>query len=395
MRRVVALNFYESIWVTAEIGQISASRGHLYISLLEKEENEIIAELTAIVWSTEFKRIQRILGSDTEGVFSEGVEVKLKGRLDFHERYGLKLIVEEIDPNYTIGKLELQRRQLIQALQNEKLLGKNADLPLPSVIQNLAVISSDTAAGWIDFENHLAENSYGYRYTIQFFQSAMQGQYVERDMLRQLDIIKQHHAQFDVVIIIRGGGAKLDLVAFDNPAICRAVARFPLPVLTGIGHEVDWTVLDMVAHLAFRTPTAAADFLINQNEQFESKLNEAHQFLKFYVQNRLHTEGGELTQMARFLKIQIPHLVKNQKQALDILESELPKRLNQILRLEALKLDNALNIMNLLSVEATLKRGFSITRQAGRILSSRADISIGSDIETEVSDGFLKSKILE
>ena len=272
LRRVVALNFSESVWVTAEIGQIGLSRGHYYIRLLEKDNEEIVAEMSAVVWSTDFKRIQRTISGGLDTVFLEGMEVRLKGRLDFHERYGLKLIVEEIDPTYTIGKLEIQRRKLIAELQNEELLQLNAFLIPPSVWQRIAVISSETAAGWADFQNHIAENMYAYRFAIQLFPSAMHGQFVEREMLQQLERIKAMKDDFDAVVIIRGGGAKLDLTAFDNPSVCRAVARFPLPVLTGIGHEIDFTVLDMVAFTALKTPTAVADFLIESHLKFESSL---------------------------------------------------------------------------------------------------------------------------
>ena len=173
LRRVVALNFSDSVWVTAEMGQISLSRGHYYIRLLEKEADNIIAELSAVVWAADFKRMQRVFGAATQGVLSEGMEVRLKGRLDFHERYGLKFIIEEIDPTYTIGKLEIQRRLLIAELKSEQLLGLNAALSPPSVWQRIAVISSETAAGWADFQNHISENIYAYRFHIQLFPSAM------------------------------------------------------------------------------------------------------------------------------------------------------------------------------------------------------------------------------
>ena len=337
LRRVVALNFSESVWVTAEIGQIGLSRGHYYIRLLEKEDDDIVAELSAVLWASDFKRLKRALGSNFETVFVEGLEVRLKGRLDFHERYGLKLVIEELDATYTIGKLEIQRRALIAELQNEELLRLNASLKVPSVWQRIAVISSETAAGWADFQNHISENIYAYQFDIQLFPSAMQGQFVERDMLQQLERIRLDKDRFDCVAIMRGGGAKLDLAAFDNPSVCRAVARFPLPVLTGIGHEVDYTVLDMVAHTALKTPTAVADFLIERNAQFESILVEMGHFLKNYVQNRLYTEGGDLAKIENFISFQTAYFLKNQAQKLDYWANDLPKLTAQILKFENIK----------------------------------------------------------
>lgn len=394
LRRVVALNFSESVWVTAEMGQISLSRGHYYIRLLEKEGEDIIAEMSAVVWSSDFKRIQRVFGAATNGVLSEGMEVRLKGRLDFHERYGLKFIVEEIDPTYTIGKLEIQKRKLIAELQNEQLLGLNATLPPPSVWQRIAVISSDTAAGWADFQNHILENMYAYRFDIQLFPSAMQGQHVEKELLKQLEHIESEKDRFDAVVIIRGGGAKLDLAAFDNPSVCRAVAKFPLPVLTGIGHEVDYTVLDMVAFTALKTPTAVADFLIERNGQFESSLVEMGHFLNQYVQNRLYTEGGDLSKLDSFLQFQTAFFIKNQAQKLEYCANELPKMVAQILKFENNQLDNTLKIIDLMSVESILNRGFSITRKNGKVVSSISDIQKGDELETQVSDGTILSQTI-
>lgn len=393
LRRVVALNFSESVWAVAEIGQISLSRGHYYIRLLEKEDDDIVAELSAVLWSSDFKRLKRSLGNNFETVFVEGLEVRLKGRLDFHERYGLKLIIEEIDPTYTIGKLEIQRRALITELQNEDLLRLNASLKTPSVWQRIAVISSETAAGWADFQNHILENVYAYRFDIQLFPSAMQGQFVEREMLQQLERIQLDKDRFDCVAIMRGGGAKLDLAAFDNPSVCRAVARFPLPVLTGIGHEVDYTVLDMVAHTALKTPTAVADFLIERHAQFESGLIEMGHFLKNYVQNRLYTEGGDLSKIENFMTFQTAYFLKTQVQKLEHWATDLPKLAAQILKFENIRLGNTSDVISLMSVESTLKRGFSITRKNGKVITHLNEVQEGDEIETQITDGTLISSI--
>jgi exodeoxyribonuclease VII large subunit len=235
LRRVVALNFNESIWLTAEIGQISESRSHRFLSLLEKEGETIVAELSAVIWASDFRRIKRVLGDNTEGVLSDGAEVRLRGRLDFHERYGLKFVVEDVDPTFTLGKMELERQELIASLEAEGLLRLNAQHKLPVVLQRLAVISSETAAGWEDFRSHIEENDYGYDFDIQFYAAAMQGIFVEKEVMRQLTAIEARKADFDAVIIIRGGGAKLDLAAFDGGALCRAIADFPFARFDG-----DW-----------------------------------------------------------------------------------------------------------------------------------------------------------
>ena len=351
--------------------------------------------MSAVIWTSDFRRIKRVLGENTEGVLSNGAEVRLRGRLDFHERYGLKFVIEDVDPTFTLGKMELERQELIAKLEAEGLFKLNAQQPLPSVLQRLAVISSETAAGWEDFRSHIDENIYGYDFDIQFYAAAMQGIFVEKEVMRQLKAIEARQADFDAVALIRGGGARLDLAAFDGGELCRTIAYFPLPVLTGIGHEIDTTVADLVAHTALKTPTAVADFLINHNATFESQVLEFGNSLRFYAQNRLNTEGGYLAQAENMLTFPSQFLLKNQHQKLDELSRRLASAPTHILTYEKIKIDNALKIMDLMSVETTLKRGFSITRRAdGSILSDAQSLKTDDVIETELSDGRVKSRVV-
>ncbi len=405
LRRVIALNFNESVWITAEIGQIGLSRGHYYIDLLQKEENSIIAQMSAVIWATDYKRIQRILGSNTvmqglmaqdalKGVLAEGMEIKLKGRLDFHEKFGLKIIIEDIDATYTIGKLELQRRQLINDLNRKGLLARNKNLRLPTVIQRIAVISSETAAGWQDFRNHISHNDYQYAFDIQFFQSAMQGSLVEKTMMHQLDSIKILSHLFDCVVIIRGGGSRLDLSAFDTPTICETIAKFPIPVITGIGHETDQSVIDLVAHSSLKTPTAVADFIIAHNSRFEASLIEIQNFINHYVSDRLNTEGGKLQLAENSIQSAALYFIKNQQNMLDYIEKQVPQYAESAVKFENLKMKNFINIIDLISIEATLKRGFSLTRVNNEYISQLDEIKEGDILETQILDGVFKSKVI-
>ncbi len=405
LRRVIALNFNESVWITAEIGQIGLSRGHYYIDLLQKEENSIIAQMSAVIWATDYKRIQRILGSNTvmqglmaqdalKGVLAEGMEIKLKGRLDFHEKFGLKIIIEDIDATYTIGKLELQRRQLINDLNRKGLLARNKNLRLPTVIQRIAVISSETAAGWQDFRNHISHNDYQYAFDIQFFQSAMQGSLVEKTMMHQLDSIKILSHLFDCVVIIRGGGSRLDLSAFDTPTICETIAKFPIPVITGIGHETDQSVIDLVAHSSLKTPTAVADFIIAHNSRFEASLIEIQNFINHYVSDRLNTEGGKLKLAENSIQSAALYFIKNQQNMLDYIEKQVPQYAESAVKFENLKIQNFINIIDLISIEATLKRGFSLTRVNNEYISQLDEIKEGDILETQILDGVFKSKVI-
>ncbi len=393
LRRVIALNFHDAVWVTAEIGQISISRGHYYISLLQKEDNEIMAQMSGVIWALDFKRIQRALGVNTEGVIAEGVEIKFKGRIDFHEKFGLKIIIEDIDASFTIGKFEMQRRQLIADLQRKGLTERNKTRALPTILQRIAVISSETAAGWQDFKSHISHNEYAYGFEIQFFQSAMQGSLLEKTMLSQLDNIKTHAGSFDCVVIIRGGGSRLDLAAFDTPSVCEAVAKFPIPVLTGIGHDIDQTVMDMVAHTALKTPTAVADFILGHNLKFESSLLDIKNFLHHYIQERFHTEGGLLSKYENFINAHVLFSFKNQKNLLDNFQHIIAKNVQNIVKIEKFKIDNAAKIIDLIGIEATLKRGFSITRLKKQPVSSVKDVKIDDVIETQLADGVIESQV--
>ena len=393
LRRVIALNFNDAVWVTAEIGQISISRGHYYISLLQKEDNEIIAQLSGVIWALDFKRIQRALGVNTEGVIAEGIEIKFKGRLDFHEKFGLKIIIENIDATYTIGKFEMQRRQLIADLQRKGLTERNKTRVLPTVLQRIAVISSETAAGWQDFKSHIINNDYAYGFDIQFFQSAMQGSLLEKTMLSQLDNIKAHAAHFDCVVIIRGGGSRLDLSAFDIPSVCEAVAKCPIPVLTGIGHDIDQTVMDMVAHTALKTPTAVADFIIGHNLRFEADLLSIKKFLHQYVQEKMHTEGGLLSKYENFIQAHVMFSLKNQKNLLENFHQIIAKSVQNVVKIEQLKIENASKIIDFIGIDATLRRGFSITTLNNQPISSVSSLKKGDILSTQLMDGVIESEV--
>ena len=213
IRRVFALNFQDAIWIRCEIAQINASRGHHYLNLIEKsaEGEHIIAQSSAVLWASKYRQLRRQHKKLLSELLQNGVAVLLQVKIDYDERYGLKLLIEDIDPSYTMGQMELKRQQILETLQQENLLGVNSQIPLPTAIQRVAIISSETAAGLQDYLNQIATNSYGYQLSNQLFPAAMQGANVEKEVLRQLKKIAFLKDNYDAVIIIRGGGSKLDL----------------------------------------------------------------------------------------------------------------------------------------------------------------------------------------
>jgi exodeoxyribonuclease VII large subunit len=262
----------------------------------------------------------------TNGLLQQGMSVRLRVSTSFHERYGLRLVVEDIDPTHTIGALERRRQQTLEKLTADNLMNRNAELPLPVVPQRLAVISSDTAAGLADFREQLEGNAYGYRFQLRLFGAAMQGAQTSPEIIKRLREIRRNWPDaFDAVIIVRGGGGRTDLAAFDDEALCRAVAEFPLPVLVGIGHETDDTVLDRVAHRSLKTPTATAVFLIERLTQAEVRLLQLGRGISLVGRNQLSAATLELNRHASAIRQAAGQSLLNEHHRLDRLAGELDK----------------------------------------------------------------------
>lgn len=395
VRRVLALNLPDALWVRAEIAQVNESRGHFYLSLVEKggAKEDILAQAEAVIWQQTARQLQLQLGKIWRDLLRAGVEVLLKVRVEFHERYGFKLLIQDIDPAYTLGKLELERRNTIQKLQEAGLLDQNRRLPLPLVIQRIAVLSSRSAAGFQDFWKHLQDNRYGYGFSMTLFPVAVQGEQAEQEVLTQLKKIRAKQGAFDCVVVIRGGGARLDLTAFDSFEVCTQMARLTTPVLSGIGHDADETVLDLVAHTALKTPTAVADFLIGHNLHFESTLVQLQLAIRDSLWKSLETANLLLTHLAQQCDLAIRQKIRTERQGLKYVEDALPGLLRQRLRESALALQQQEALVELLSVENTLKRGFTLTTKDGELVRAAAALKPGDRIKTHFSDGTISSEI--
>ncbi len=268
IREAIEMNFLDEIWLVAEIAEMRiAGAGHCYLDLVEKRENRIVARMRANIWKFQYDRITSRFFAATGSSLQKGMKVLFSVSISFHEQYGISLVVKNIDPSYSLGDLERKKKEIIQQLTKEGLVGKNGQLELEIVPKKIAIISSETAAGYDDFLNQLNNNSGGYLFEVQLFQSTMQGDGVEGSIINNLEVIRKD--DFDCVVIIRGGGASLDLAGFDNYNLGKAIAEFPIPVLTGIGHERDETIADIVSHTKLKTPTAVAEFLIEKMQNFE------------------------------------------------------------------------------------------------------------------------------
>ncbi|MBX2893323.1 MAG: exodeoxyribonuclease VII large subunit [Saprospiraceae bacterium] len=394
IRRVLALNFQRPLWVAAEIAQVGLSRGHYYLDLVQKGEgDDIVAQSQAVLWASEYRKLRSAIGPDLDALLREGLEVKLQVRVDFHERYGLKLLISDLDPSYTFGQMELRRRQTLQTLRELGFLELNRSLRLPPVLQRVAVVSSEGAAGYQDFREHLSKNNFGYRFHTQLFASSVQGKNAEAELRDALTQIALQPQRFDCVVVVRGGGARLDLAAFDGLELCKTVAQMPLPVLSGIGHEVDETVFDLVAHAALKTPTAVADFLLQHNLLFENEMLRLADAIRAMSEYRFKISLMELERLETATHWSTRERVRVAAQKLETLEENLPGWGVHILRGQRRHLEQAEAFCSALHPDNVLRRGFSLTFRNGQVLTAAKDAKAGDWLETRLKEGVVRSKV--
>ena len=298
--------FPSQVWVVAEISELKEnSAGHCYLELIEKKGDEIIARARATIWSYTFRMIKPYFETTTGRSFSHGIKILVRVSVEYHPSFGLSLNIKDIDPVYTVGDMALQRKEIVNRLQNEGVFDMNRELQLPLVPQKIAVISSATAAGYQDFMNQLETNEFGFRFYTKLFQAVMQGAEAVPSIIRALEKIYRYEDFFDAVVIIRGGGATADLSSFDSYDLAFHITQFPLPVITGIGHEKDDTIVDLVAHTRLKTPTAVAEFFINGMERFYEKLLQLESDVVRTVREQIENQLDELEQLATGLQQQV------------------------------------------------------------------------------------------
>ncbi len=277
VKQAVALSFTAPLWVVAEISELKINRnGHCYLVLIEKEEqgDGIVAQAKATIWSYTFRMLQPYFESTTGQPLTEGIKVLVSVSVEFHELYGYSLNIRDIDPTYTLGDMARRRKEIITRLQADGVFEMNKELELPLVPQKIAIVSSETAAGYQDFMDHLTNNDGKYKFYTKLFPAIMQGNQAESSIIEALEQIYGHEDFFDVVVIIRGGGSQADLSCFDNYNLAYFITQLPIPVLTGIGHEKDDSIVDMVANTRLKTPTAVAEFLVNTLAKFDTTIDE-------------------------------------------------------------------------------------------------------------------------
>ena len=323
VKRHLEDHFFESVWLQAEISELKQNpSGHCYLTLVEKDprSNALLARASAVVWASTWRMVKPYFEAQTGRSLAPGLSVLVRVQVSYSVLYGLSLVIYNIDPSFTVGELELARQRTIARLEAEGMFDMNAQLSLPLLPRRLAVVSSPTAAGWRDFRRQLEGNEYGFRFRLQLFPAVMQGDAAPESIIGALDQIAAEADSFDAVLILRGGGGAMDLVCFDDYELAVNVAQFPLPVLTGIGHDHDFHIVDMVAHTHVKTPTALADWLLDRFAGEAWRLDTLVQRLHLAVRTHAAAQLGAL----EALKIRLVHAVLDRHadalHALDLLE---------------------------------------------------------------------------
>ena len=373
VKELIEGSFTDTYWVTAELSEVRvAGRGHCYMELVEQGDQGAAprAKARAIVYANLYPLLKITFEEATGQVLRAGLKVQLEVEISFHEAYGYSLIVRDIDPAYTLGSLAQRRREILQQLEQEGVLEMNKSLVLPRPLQRIAVISSATAAGYGDFCQQLDRNLQGYAFCHQLFPAIMQGESAARSIIHALDSIAAEQDRWDAVVIIRGGGAVSDLAGFEDYELAANCAQFPLPVIVGIGHDRDTTVLDFVAHTSQKTPTAVAAFLIDRMDA-EARMLSNYERISQLAVRLLDQRNGQVVQMEQGLRMALRHYQQNLHYRLDVLE-------------------RAVNHYN---PDNILRLGYSITRINGKAVTSASALKQGDIIITQFADGTAHSEI--
>ncbi len=384
-------------WVVGEISEIQANRnGHCYLELIEKPEDEQnpTAKMRAVVWANVYRMLAPYFESETGSPLSVGMKILVQVSVNFHSLYGLSLQITDINPTYTIGEDELRRQKIIRQLEEEGIIDLNKEIPLPSVIQRIAVISSATAAGYQDFTQQLQFNLHGIAFHTELFPAAMQGVDVESTIIAQLDEIFKRESEFDAVVIIRGGGARTDLRWFDNYNIAANVAQFPLPVITGIGHDKDQSITDLVAHTSLKTPTAVAEFIINTCSEFIEQLNELQDRLQTTLSDEIRAQHDLLNNYISALSHRMQLVTMQSNNKLLHIRQTLQHSAKTILLKAANDIQLAETRIIAKEPKTILKQGYTLTTSAdGTIVRSSKQLKANDKITTHFADGTISSTV--
>lgn len=398
-------------WVIAETSDLRLNRsGHCYTELIEKDaRGETVAKMGAAIWAGNYSKLYNKFLKATGQVLATGMKVLVNVSVSYHRLYGMKVVINDIDPSYTMGDMERQRQEILNRLKAEGIIDMNKQLPFPQVPQRIAVISAEGAAGYGDFMNQLLGNPYGLQFYTCLFNAVMQGAQTVPTVLAALDRINAHQELFDCVVIIRGGGATSELNSFDNYDLAANVAQFPLPVIVGIGHERDVTVLDYVAGKRVKTPTAAAEWLILQGTNALAHLNELQDAVVTAVRDTVSQAREHLAYFTSMIPATARRIIDTNRIRLDNNAKNIPVAANGLIANQRTRLNHAVERIGdviavamqreqqrlqalqdkatLLSPDNTLKRGYALVRKGDKCVTAADQVHSGDQITVQFAVG--------
>ena len=417
VREVISSTLSEEYWVEAELSEVHEVRGHCYMELIQKElfSNTPVAKASAKCWKNKWTLLREKFQKVTREGLKPGMKVLLKVYADFHEAYGFAWIVTDINPEFTMGDMARKRQEIIDTLKREGIFELQKELVLPLFAQRIAVISSENAAGYGDFCHQLADNPQQLKFYTRLFPAVMQGEGVEESVIGALNSINEDIEKFDAVVIIRGGGATSDLSGFDTLRLAENVANFPIPIITGIGHDRDESIVDMVAHTKVKTPTAAAALLIDHLNHILGRLLDAQAELIAAVRHRSELEQARLVRMSEKIPMLFSLVKTRQEQRIErhlanitaslndklsrehhrlsLIESQFGPTLLQQLTRENYRLQLLQQRLEALNPQRLLQRGYSITLCKGKVVRDARQLKAGDEIETKLANGKITSII--
>lgn len=386
----------ETYWVKAELSELRVSRGHCYMEFVQKAEagNGLVAKARGQVWANRWGLLKTHFEKTTGQALSAGMQVLVSVEPTFHELYGFSLNVIDIDPTFTLGDIARRRMEIIRQLKEEGVAEMNKELPLPRLLQRIAVISSATAAGYGDFSDQLQHNQYGLHFLTRLFPATMQGDGVEQSIISALNAIASDMDSWDIVVIIRGGGSTSDLSGFDTLALAENVAQFPLPIITGIGHERDDTVIDMVAHTRVKTPTAAAEFLIHHQARELAAVEEFAERIASLSMLQLHREQVRQQNITAKLPTLLSLVSTRENNRLSMLWQRLSSACTTRFMKEQHRIERISDKMQSADPEHVLRLGYSITRINGKAVTDASSLNPGDIVTTTLANGEVMSQVI-
>ncbi|MGI9543524.1 MAG: exodeoxyribonuclease VII large subunit [Cyclobacteriaceae bacterium] len=409
-------NLDDSYWVIAEIGEMRVNqKGHCYLELVEKEGAYLTAKLRANIWSSTYRNLSAWFVSVTSQKLKAGMKILAQVSVQYHEVYGLSLLVTDLDPNFTLGERARRKQEVIRRLHDEGVIDLNKELALPLVPQRVAVISAPTAAGYGDFVDQLANNPAGYSFTYKLFKAVMQGDEAEASIINAFEKVYKRISEYDLVVLLRGGGSQVDLDCFDSYTLARALAQFPLPVVTGIGHERDETIVDLVAHTKTKTPTAAAAFLVSCFQAFDERLGLLESQLESLLLDQISQEQKDLQLVGQRLRMATKNITWQVQGKMEELRQKMIFASHKSFETEQQKcneynryfknksaselqyaeqnLDHLEKAIQLLSPRNILKRGYTLTYFNGKLLKDKTRIGHGDVLQTKTLTKTIISKV--